>query len=74
MLATFAGAVAIGTSAVAQSYPWCSSFHDGAGINCGFTSYEQCMATARGTGGSCERNTLYTPPANSGQPSRPVRH
>lgn len=26
---------------------------------CGFTSYEQCMATASGIGGMCEENTEW---------------
>jgi hypothetical protein len=51
------------TPAAAQNYPWCSNFADGAGTNCGFTSYEQCMGTARGTGGYCEKNNMYRPPA-----------
>ena len=44
-------ALAVATTAMAQNYPWCSNFHDGAGVNCGFTSYEQCAETARGSGG-----------------------
>jgi hypothetical protein len=31
----------------------------GGGRNCGFVSYEQCMMTARGAGGSCEQNLFY---------------
>jgi Protein of unknown function (DUF3551) len=54
--------VAAPTAVQAQNYPWCSSFHDGAGTNCGFSSYEQCMATARGTGGYCAPNNSYTAP------------
>jgi hypothetical protein len=49
-------------AALAQNYPWCSNFHDGAGTNCGFSSYEQCMATARGSGGYCAPNNSYVPP------------
>ena len=49
--------------AMAVEYPWCANFADGAGTNCGFTTYEQCMLTARGTGGYCAENTFYTPPA-----------
>ena len=53
----------VGSSAAhAQNYPWCSNFHDGAGTNCGFSTYEQCMATARGSGGYCAPNNLYVPP------------
>lgn len=49
--------------AAAIEYPWCVSYGDmdgGGGKNCGFVSYEQCMLTARGAGGSCEPNLFYT--------------
>ncbi len=26
-------------------FPWCANFADGAGANCGFISYEQCLKT-----------------------------
>ena len=42
--------------AAAERYPWCANFADGAGVNCGFASYQQCMETARGTGGYCTEN------------------
>jgi hypothetical protein len=49
--------------ATAQTnYPWCSNFADGfGGTNCGFVSYEQCMATVRGSGGYCDKNNTYRP-------------
>ena len=56
--------VGIGTPAEAQNYPWCAiygGFDDG-GTNCGFTTFEQCMETARGLGSLCQRNTQYVPP------------
>jgi hypothetical protein len=68
--------VAIPIAARAQNYPWCSNFHDGAGTNCGFSTYEQCMATARGTGGYCAPNTSYAAPhaaLSSGQAKRKRR-
>jgi hypothetical protein len=47
----------------AIEYPWCVQFGSGMGggsaRNCGFVSYEQCMMTARGAGGSCEQNLFY---------------
>jgi hypothetical protein len=56
----------IGTGAEAQNYPWCAdyggAFGDGGGTNCGFTTFEQCLATVSGIGGSCDRNTQYVPP------------
>lgn len=57
--------------AAAIEYPWCVSYGDmdgGSGKNCGFVSYEQCMMTARGAGGSCDRNLFY--PGTSDQPQR----
>jgi len=54
--------VAAPVTARAQNLPWCSNFHDGAGVNCGFSTYEQCMATARGSGGYCAPNNLYVAP------------
>jgi Protein of unknown function (DUF3551) len=37
--------------AAAEIYrPWCVHYLPDNGTNCGFTSYEQCMATARGAG------------------------
>ena len=52
----------IATGAVAQNYPWCSNFADGAGTNCGFSTPEQCQITIQGSGGYCSYNTLYKPP------------
>ncbi len=48
------------TRANAQNYPWClqSSAYEG-GENCGFITYEQCMATRQGIGGFCQINTQY---------------
>ena len=56
--------VGIGTPAEAQNYPWCAiygGFDDG-GTNCGFTTFQQCMDTARGLGSNCQPNTQYVPP------------
>jgi len=38
--------VGIGTRAEAQNYPWCAIYSVGAvgGTNCGFITFEQCMA------------------------------
>jgi hypothetical protein len=44
------------------NFPWCSNFADGfGGTNCGFVSYEQCMATVRGSGGFCDKSDMYRP-------------
>jgi len=73
MLGVLAFAAAPGALAEAVEYPWCANFADGAGSNCGFTSYEQCMATARGTGGYCAENTMYTAPAAAARSRPPSR-
>jgi hypothetical protein len=57
--------VAFGGNANAQNYPWCAYYGGGdiggGGTNCGFTTFEQCMATLSGMGGFCDRNTQYVP-------------
>ena len=73
LLGAFAGAVALATPGQAQNYPWCSNFADGwGGTNCGFASYEQCMATVRGGGGFCSQNNSYVP-ARAALPARQAR-
>ena len=69
--------VGIGTPAEAQNYPWCayySSGGGGGGTNCGFTTFEQCMATARGLGSNCQPNTQYAPPPGPHPPTRVQRY
>jgi len=70
ILAATAAAIASGTPAAAQNYPWCAQYSGGSmggGRNCGFVSFEQCMATVRGIGGFCSQNTQYEPPAGPRQ-------
>ena len=76
VLAGLASAFALaglGTTAGAVEYPWCANFADGAGANCGFTTYEQSMLTARGSGGYCAENTMYTAPAAAPRPRQKAR-
>jgi hypothetical protein len=51
--------------ASAQNYPWCAQYGSGfggnGGRNCGFSTFQQCMATVSGIGGFCEQNLLYRP-------------
>jgi hypothetical protein len=57
--------IAIGTPAQAQNYPWCAVYSGralGGATNCGFTTFQQCMATVQGIGGFCEVKTQYQPP------------
>jgi len=49
--------------ALAEIYrPWCVQYTGGNGddgTTCAFTSYEQCMLTARGAGAYCVQNPWY---------------
>jgi hypothetical protein len=65
VLGILAAAITVNTPAAAQNYPWCALYSGGGvggGRNCGFTTFEQCLATVSGIGGSCLRNTQYEPP------------
>ena len=46
------------------TYPWCAVYggRDGGGANCGFWTYQQCMATLFGNGGYCTANAMYRGP------------
>ena len=61
--------MAFGAPAHARDYPWCA-FYTGpfSATNCGFDTYQQCMATVNGIGGYCQPNTMYVPPG--GRPRR----
>ena len=58
-------------TAQAREYPWCARY-DWSTYNCGFVSFEQCLATVRGIGGICERNPRYAgpPPRQQKRPAR----
>ena len=41
----------------AYDYPWCASYTKTSGaLSCYYTSFQQCMATMRGIGGTCVRS------------------
>jgi Protein of unknown function (DUF3551) len=52
----------LGTEA-ASAAPWCTEYGGGrsGGSNCGFYSFEQCMANAWGNGSFCRRNAFEDP-------------
>jgi Protein of unknown function (DUF3551) len=55
--------------AAAQNYPWCASgSYKGGARSCGFVSFEQCMASIKGSAEFCERNYAV---ADDGRPARP---
>ena len=74
VLAVLAATAGLGNRSQAQNYPWCA-YYGGTelGENCGFSTWDQCMATIRGMGGGCERNTQYVPapPARVAPPTPP---
>lgn len=46
--------------ATAEIYrPWCVGYTGTISLSCTFVSFEQCMETARGGGGSCMQNPWY---------------
>jgi hypothetical protein len=49
----------LGTSATSAA-PWCSVYGGAlsGSQNCGFYSYQQCMANVSGIGGFCRRNAF----------------
>ena len=50
-------------------YPWCAVYSGRAGgaSNCGFSTWNQCMATVSGIGGFCQRNQFYNPGRTAGR-------
>ena len=55
-------------AAQAREYPWCARY-DWTTYNCGFVSFQQCLATVQGAGGICEQNPRYVaqPPRSKKQ-------
>jgi hypothetical protein len=50
-------------SAAREWYPWCAQTADQRSIiDCSFTTFEQCLTTLSGIGGSCVQN-VRPPPA-----------
>jgi hypothetical protein len=46
--------------AAATEYPWCAQYTgSSAGMNCGFVSQRQCLATVSGVGGFCRANPWF---------------
>src|SRR5262245_53738112 len=64
--------LALSTAVLAQTpasalpydpYPWCAVYGGrmGGASNCGFSTWNQCMATVSGIGGFCAPNQFYNP-------------
>jgi Protein of unknown function (DUF3551) len=46
----------------AHAAPWCAQYSGaGGGTNCGFYSFQQCMAAVSGNGGFCTQNQFENP-------------
>ena len=70
----FVAAAVLTPCAQAVEYPWCVYYGGRNGShNCGFVSFEQCLATARGAGGMCSQNPFYQAAAAPASGHR-VRH
>ncbi len=70
-------AATFGTPAQAQNYPWCAQYGGGGAggaMNCGFSTYQQCMADVSGIGGFCMQNNTYQPPAGPRPSTRAQGH
>jgi hypothetical protein len=61
MLTIFVVTAGIGTSAQAQNYPWCADYAGFGSQNCGFTTFQQCLAALSGNGGLPIRNMFPRP-------------
>jgi hypothetical protein len=49
-------------SAARAWYPWCAQYADRSGItSCLFSTFDQCLATVSGIGGSCVQNWYPAP-------------
>jgi hypothetical protein len=65
------GIVGVAKRAEAQNYPWCAQYSGGdGGMNCGFTTFQQCLATISGIGGFCVQNNTYQPQPGPHPPTR----
>jgi len=66
-LAAIAAAMMAPLLAHADPYKWCAVYgsRDVQATNCGFVTYQQCLATISGIGGYCTPNQFYTGPQGS---------
>jgi hypothetical protein len=61
-------ATTLAAAVEAQNYPWCAVYKGGA-MNCGFTTFQQCLATVS-EAGFCIQNNTYQPPPGSHRSTR----
>jgi hypothetical protein len=59
--------MALAPATGAKAAPWCA-FYDSSTYNCGFHTYQQCLATISGVGGWCRQN-FFEGPGSDRKPS-----
>jgi hypothetical protein len=64
-------ALSLDAPAIAKEPAWCAAYRNGSN-NCGFYTYEQCMATISGIGGFCNRNPDAGPEKPAARKERTV--
>ena len=76
ILGVFAAILCVEKPAYAQNDGWCAyyDFKGGGATNCGFATFQQCLATVSGIGGSCGPNPQYQRPPGLYLSTRPPRH
>src|ERR1700746_3562467 len=74
ILGVFAAVVSFEKPAAARNNAWCAYLNFlGGATNCGFSTYQQCLAALSGNSESCGPNPQYQGGAGPA-PSRRVRH
>ena len=74
ILGVFAAVVCFEKPAAAQNYPWCVYENIGGGAtNCGFSTFQQCLAARTGNSDSCGPNPQYQGVSGPAPSSRRVR-
>jgi Protein of unknown function (DUF3551) len=62
ILGVFAAILCVEEPAYAQNGAWCAYYDfKGGATNCGFATFQQCLATVSGIGGSCGPNPQSQP-------------
>jgi hypothetical protein len=78
LMLTLATAVAFAPRMAAAAYnlPWCARYTDQSyAVSCAFYTFQQCLTTVSGVGGSCMQNPRLPPlPAAYYDPPRAKRH
>ncbi len=67
-----AAMLVFGAPAYAKEPGWCATYRNG-GNNCGFNTYEQCMAAVSGVGGFCNKSPYAEPDKPAARKERKER-